>query len=72
MTLTYDKQLSNVAFNCKLRHYSTAMGLPSPFFASFILTPFASNASELISSLYFASKVGCPGWCWVLQVASAG
>eukprot|EP00227_Mantoniella_beaufortii_P014562 CAMPEP_0197577120 /NCGR_PEP_ID=MMETSP1326-20131121/1869_1 /TAXON_ID=1155430 /ORGANISM="Genus nov. species nov., Strain RCC2288" /LENGTH=567 /DNA_ID=CAMNT_0043140137 /DNA_START=36 /DNA_END=1739 /DNA_ORIENTATION=- len=35
---------------------SKAMGLPSPFFASFILTPFASNASELISSLYFASK----------------
>ena len=32
-----------------------ACGLPSPFFASFILTPFASNASELVSSLYFAS-----------------
>ena len=35
---------------------SKAMGLPSPFFASFVLTPFASNASELVSSLYFASK----------------
>ena len=33
-----------------------AIGLPSPFFASFILTPFASNASELVSSLHFASK----------------
>ena len=35
---------------------SKALGLPSPFFASFVLTPFASNASELVSSLYFASK----------------
>ena len=35
---------------------SKAAGLPSPFFASFVLTPFASNASELVSSLYFASK----------------
>ena len=35
---------------------SRAAGLPSPFFASFVLTPFASNASELVSSLYFAAK----------------
>ena len=35
---------------------SKSMGLPSPFFASFVLTPFASNASELVSSLYFAAK----------------
>ena len=35
---------------------SKAAGLPSPFFASFVLTPFASNASELLSSLYFAAK----------------
>ena len=35
---------------------SRAVGLPSPFFASFVLTPFASNASELVSSLYFAAK----------------
>ena len=35
---------------------SKALGMPSPFFASFVLTPFASNASELVSSLYFASK----------------
>lgn len=35
---------------------SKAMGLPSPFFASFVLTPFASNASELVSSLHFAAK----------------
>jgi hypothetical protein len=35
---------------------SKSLGLPSPFFASFVLTPFASNASELVSSLYFASK----------------
>jgi Ca2+/Na+ antiporter len=27
-----------------------------PFFVSFIITPFCSNASELISSLIFASK----------------
>ena len=35
---------------------SRACGMPSPFFASFVLTPFASNASELVSSLYFAAK----------------
>jgi Ca2+/Na+ antiporter len=35
---------------------SSALGLRSPFFASFVITPFASNASELVSSLYFASK----------------
>jgi len=35
---------------------SRAAGLPSPFFAAFVLTPFASNASELVSSIYFASK----------------
>ena len=35
---------------------SKGLGLPSPFFASFVLTPFASNASELVSSIYFAAK----------------
>lgn len=35
--------------------FSTYSGLP-PFYVSFIITPFASNASELISSLMFASK----------------
>ena len=35
---------------------SRACRMPSPFFASFVLTPFASNASELVSSLYFAAK----------------
>jgi hypothetical protein len=28
----------------------------SPFYVSFILAPLASNASEVISSMYYASK----------------
>ena len=35
--------------------FSTYSGLPS-FYVSFIITPFASNASELISGLMFAAK----------------
>eukprot|EP00854_Cymbomonas_tetramitiformis_P006151 gene6151-7376_t len=35
--------------------FSNSMGLPT-FYVSFILTPFASNASELVSSLKFAAK----------------
>lgn len=35
--------------------FSDSMGLPT-FYVSFILTPFASNASELVSSLKFAAK----------------
>jgi len=34
---------------------SEAIHIP-PFYISFILTPFASNASELIASLYFCAK----------------
>lgn len=35
--------------------FSRASGIP-PFFVAFIVTPFASNASELVSSFKFASK----------------
>jgi Ca2+/Na+ antiporter len=35
-------------------HFSKASGIP-PFFVAFCVTPFASNASELVSSLKFAS-----------------
>mmetsp|Transcript_21100 Transcript_21100/g.46287 ORF Transcript_21100/g.46287 Transcript_21100/m.46287 type:complete len:325 (+) Transcript_21100:112-1086(+) len=35
--------------------FAKATSLP-PFFVSFIITPFASNASELVSSLTFAAK----------------
>lgn len=35
--------------------FSTAAGLPS-FYVAFVATPFASNASELFSSLQFAAK----------------
>jgi len=34
---------------------SSTLGI-QPFYVSFILTPFASNASELIASLYFCAK----------------
>jgi len=35
--------------------FSTTTGIPA-FFVSFLVTPFASNASELVSSLQFAKK----------------
>ena len=35
--------------------FSKASGIPA-FFVSFIVTPFASNASELVTSLQFAMK----------------
>jgi Ca2+/H+ antiporter len=36
-------------------NFSKASGVPA-FFVSFVVTPFASNASELVSSLQFAMK----------------
>jgi Ca2+/Na+ antiporter len=36
-------------------NFSTASGVP-PFFVAFVVTPFASNASELVSSIIFAKK----------------
>lgn len=36
-------------------HFSDAIGIPN-FYVSFIITPFASNASELIASIYFCAK----------------
>lgn len=38
-----------------LTHVSAATGVP-PFFIAFVLTPLASNASELVSSLKFAAR----------------
>ena len=35
--------------------FGTATNIPA-FYISFVVTPFASNASELVSSLIFASK----------------
>lgn len=35
--------------------FSKASGIP-PFFVAFVVTPFASNASELLSSIIFARK----------------
>jgi Ca2+/Na+ antiporter len=35
--------------------FSRASGIP-PFFVAFVVTPFASNASELLSSIIFARK----------------
>jgi len=38
-----------------IKRFSDVAGI-HPFFVSFIVTPFASNASELIASLYFCAK----------------
>jgi len=38
-----------------VNNFSTASGIPS-FFVAFVVTPLASNSSELVSSLQFASK----------------
>eukprot|EP00873_Tetraselmis_striata_P007709 jgi/Tetstr1/427973/TSEL_018047.t1 len=38
-----------------VKNFSTASGIPS-FFVAFVVTPLASNSSELVSSLQFASK----------------
>ena len=36
-------------------NFGKAAGIP-PFFVAFVVTPFASNASEVVSSFLFASK----------------
>lgn len=38
-----------------ISNFGNTAGL-KPFFVSFIITPFCSNASELLSSLIFAAK----------------
>ncbi|GKT35892.1 Calcium/proton exchanger like protein, partial [Aduncisulcus paluster] len=39
-----------------LSDFSTQIGMSNPFYISFIFTPMASNLSELIASIQFASK----------------
>ena len=56
MKLKHDKQLSNFAYNCNLRHYvkeATRIGGAPPIPASY-------NISELINAFPYDDWGGCP------------
>ncbi len=54
MTLFSDP-MCEVLTSLTNKHNKSFLPIPT-FFVSFIVTPFCSNASELVSSLIFASK----------------